>query len=292
MPRSIGEILPEPPREPASSNRFSRPPAIASKSQQNPLLVLGKITAILDAFSPARPSMTLGEIQHATRLPMSTVQRLVSNLLATEILERTDTQIRLGVKISIWATAATKRHDILAVVTPILAEVREITGESVSFFRVERGFRVCVALAETKHALRHHLYVGMAIPLRAGAVSQVLLAWNPELAERVLAGPAEEHTQCTGSDTPVRRELIARVKTAGYAASAGDLREGASELAAPVFSSSADLIGALAVSGPALRITSEQCRNWADLLLNSAERITRTMGGRVPTQVRDSAGKA
>ena len=47
----------------------------AASSKQQPLLVLGKITEILDAFSLAHPEMTLGEIQQATGLPTSTVQR-------------------------------------------------------------------------------------------------------------------------------------------------------------------------------------------------------------------------
>ena len=38
----------------------------ASSSKQQPLLVLGKITEILDAFTLTRPEMSLGEIQQAT----------------------------------------------------------------------------------------------------------------------------------------------------------------------------------------------------------------------------------
>ena len=52
----------------------------AGSSKHKPLLVLGKITEILDAFSLAKPSMTLGELQQATGLPTSTVQRLVTNM--------------------------------------------------------------------------------------------------------------------------------------------------------------------------------------------------------------------
>ena len=47
----------------------------AGSSKHKPLLVLGKITEILDAFSLAKPSMTLGELQQVTGLPTSTVQR-------------------------------------------------------------------------------------------------------------------------------------------------------------------------------------------------------------------------
>ena len=64
--------------------------------KQQPLLVLGKITEILDAFSFDRPAMTLGEIQQSTGLPTSTVQRLVTNLVQQGFLDRGGDRIRIG----------------------------------------------------------------------------------------------------------------------------------------------------------------------------------------------------
>jgi len=40
----------------------------AASPKQQPLLVLGKITEILDAFSLAHTDMTLGEIQQQIRI--------------------------------------------------------------------------------------------------------------------------------------------------------------------------------------------------------------------------------
>ena len=40
-----------------------------SSGKQQTLLVLNKITEILNAFTLTRPAMTLGEIQQATGLP-------------------------------------------------------------------------------------------------------------------------------------------------------------------------------------------------------------------------------
>jgi hypothetical protein len=72
----------------------------SAASKQQPLLVLGKITEILDAFTLAHPDMTLGEIQQATGLPTSTVQRLVSNMVAQGLLDRKGDRIRVGVRMS------------------------------------------------------------------------------------------------------------------------------------------------------------------------------------------------
>ena len=158
----------------------------AGSSKQQPLLVLGKITEILDAFSLSRPSMTLGEIGQATGLPTSTVQRLVSNMVAQRLLDRVGDQIRIGARMAYWAATAVKDLDVLSVVNPVLKEIRDKTGETACFFKVEQTFRVCVAVAETHHALRRDMYVGKVIPLHAGSASRVLLAWNPDLADQIL----------------------------------------------------------------------------------------------------------
>lgn len=254
----------------------------AGSSKHQPLLVLGKITEILDVFSLARPSMTLGEIQQATGLPTSTVQRLVSNMAAQRLLDRVGDQVRIGARMAYWAASAVKDLDVLSVVNPVLKEIRDKTGETASFFKVEQGFRVCIAVAETRHALRRDMYIGKIIPLYAGSASRVLLAWNPELAERILASPLEPLTDGTVTSPEELRKFIGRAKADGYAITTGEREDSASGLSAPVFDSAGDVVGAVTISGPTLRMSREQCEAWVDLLVGYAEQVTRTIGGRVP----------
>jgi DNA-binding IclR family transcriptional regulator len=251
-------------------------------SKQQPLLVLGKITEILDAFSLARPSMTLGEIQQATRLPTSTVQRLVSNMVAQGLLDRAGDQIRIGVRMAYWAATAMKDIDVLSVVNTVLKEIRDKTGETACFFRVEQNFRVCVAVAETHHALRREMHVGIIIPLHVGSASRVLLAWNPELAEKILAAPLEPLTEGTVTSPDELRALIGQARADGYAITTGERVDSASGLSAPVFDSAGDVLGALTISGPTIRMPREQCEAWVELLVGYAEQVTRTIGGRIP----------
>ncbi|MCG7597044.1 IclR family transcriptional regulator [Mycobacterium sp. PSTR-4-N] len=251
-------------------------------SKQQPLLVLGKITEILDAFTLERPAMTLGEIQQATGLPASTVQRLVSNMATQGLLDRAGDQIRIGVRVAYWAATATKDLDVLSVVNSVLKEIRDKTGETACFFKPERDFRVCVAIAETHHALRREMYVGHIIPLHAGSASRVLLAWNPELAERILAGPLEQLADGTVTSPDELRQLVAQARADGYAITAGEREDSASGLSAPVFDAAGDILGAVTISGPTLRMSRAQCEEWVDLLVGYAEQITRTIGGRVP----------
>lgn len=246
------------------------------------LLVLTKITEILNAFTLAQPAMTLGEIQHATGLPTSTVQRLVSNMVAHGMLDRVGDQIRIGIRMSYWAATARKDVDVLAVVNPVLKEVRDKTGETACFFVVEQNFRVCVAVAETHHALRRDMYVGKVIPLHVGSAARVLLAWNPDLAARILAGPLEQMTEGTVTSPEALAGLIAQTKADGYAITTGEREDSASGLSAPVFDSAGDILGAITISGPTVRMPRAQCEQWVDLAVGYAEQITRTLGGRPP----------
>ncbi|MHC9293263.1 IclR family transcriptional regulator [Mycobacterium sp. LTG2003] len=255
---------------------------VDSSGKQQTLLVLTKITEILNAFTLARPAMTLGEIQQATGLPTSTVQRLVSNMVAQGMLDRVGDQIRIGIRMSYWAATARKDIDVLAVVNPVLKEVRDKTGETACFFTVEQNFRVCVAVAETHHALRRDMYVGKVIPLHVGSASRVLLAWNPDLARRILSAPLEPMTEGTVTSADELAGLVAAARADGYAITAGEREDSASGLSAPVFDSAGDILGALTLSGPTVRMPREQCEAWVDLVVGYAEQITRTLGGRPP----------
>ncbi|MGW5645291.1 IclR family transcriptional regulator [Saccharopolyspora sp. NPDC003752] len=250
---------------------------------QRPLLVLGKIAEILNAFTLRQPSLTLREIQQVTGLPQSTVQRLVTNLVAHGFLDRAEDRFRLGVQMAYWGAAAGKDLDVLGVVNPVLKDLRDATGETACFFRVEGEQRVCVAVAETHHALRRAMSVGDIAPITVGSSGRVLLAWNPGLAERVLDAELPRLTESTVTDRDELHRLIRQTAAEGYAITVGERVDGASGLAAPVFDSAADLIGAVMVHGPTLRMPYEKCVEWVDVLVEHAERITRALGGRYPS---------
>ncbi|TKG71018.1 IclR family transcriptional regulator [Prauserella endophytica] len=246
------------------------------------MLVLGKITEILNAFTLKRPSLTLREIQQSTGLPASTVQRLVTNLVANGFLDRADDGFRIGVRMAYWAAAAAKDFDVLAVVNPVLKDRRDVTGETACFFRAEGEHRVCIAVAGTHHALRREMSVGRIAPITVGSSGRVLLAWNPDLAEKVPQHEPPQLTDSTVTDRGELRRLIKQTVADGYAITVGDASTAPRASRPPVFDSAADVVGALMIQGPALRMPYEKCVERVDVLVEQAERITRALGGRFP----------
>ncbi|MCW2295382.1 IclR family transcriptional regulator [Rhodococcus erythropolis] len=253
-----------------------------SNPTRSPLLVLGKISEILDAFTFDRPSLTLSGIHIATGIPTSTVQRLVTNMVSQGFLDRNGDQIRIGTRMAYWAATATRDLNVLAVVNPILKEIRDVTGETACFFRVEQNYRVCVAVAETHYALRREMHVGKIIPLTVGSAGRVLLAHSPELAANILSRKLEPMTEVSITDADTLRAVLTETLSDGYAITTGEREVGASGLSAPVFDSAADIIGALTISGPTFRMPQAQCESWVDLIVSQAQKTTRTLGGRYP----------
>lgn len=247
-----------------------------------PLLVLGKIRGILDAFSLTRPVLTLSEIRSATGYPTSTVQRLVANLVAEEFLDRQEDKFRIGVNLAYWAAPATRGLNQLDVIRPVLNALRDITGETTSVFRLEGHYRVCVAMAETRHSLRREMHVGKILPLHAGSAGRVLLAWNPAVADAAMAETLERLTEHTITDPVKLQAELGQTRRDGYAVTSDERDEGATGLAAPIFDANGDVMGALSVSGPSLRVTATKWPEWVDPLAAAAEQATRLIGGRRP----------
>lgn len=249
-----------------------------------PLLVLKKITAILDAFSLLRPELTLAEIRAETGLPHSTVQRLVTNLVQEGMLDRRDDHYRIGIRMTHWAAPARQGLDFLELLTPVLRRLRDELGETVCIFRESQGSRVCVALAETRRLLRRAVEVGDLMPLHAGSAGRVLLAWKPELAEKVYESGLRSMTEQTITDAASLDAAVAKTRADGFAITTGERVSGASGLSAPIFGPRGELYGALTVMGPAMRMPYDVCASWIEPVVAAAAEATRLIGGTLPAE--------
>lgn len=250
--------------------------------KQTNLLVLGKITAILDAFTLARPELSLAEIREETKLPASTVQRLVANLVAVGFLDRGDNTYRIGVRMAYWAAPASQGAELVTLAQPELEALRDLVGESVALFRESSGHRVCVALAETRERLRIHMRVGSVFPLHAGSSGRVILARTPGLLDQVLQGELRPLTTGTITDPDTLVAAVRRAAADQYAMTHDERETGSSGVSAPVYGTRGELLGALNIFGPSSRLTEQRLNELAPTVIEGAERLTRIMGGRHP----------
>lgn len=218
--------------------------------------VLDKAVQVLDTLE-AGPT-TLAGLVAATGLSRPTAHRLAVALEHHRLVSR-DIQGRfvLGPRLSELSAAAGEDR-LVAAAGPVLARLRDITGESAHVFRRQGEVRICVASAERQSGLRDSVPVGTAYTLDGGAPSQVLLAWEE---------PAVINAFASGELTRVG---LARVRKAGFAESAGEREAGVAAVAAPVRGPSGAVVAALAISGPIERLTLHPGRVHAPAVVAAA----------------------
>jgi DNA-binding IclR family transcriptional regulator len=226
--------------------------------------VLDKAAVVLGALE-AGPS-TLAQLVSATGLARPTAHRLAVALEHHRLVGR-DMQGRfvLGSRLAELASAAGEDR-LLASAGPVLAALRDHTGESAQLFRRQGDQRICVAAAEPPMGLRDSIPVGSSLTMLAGSAAQVLLAWEePDRLHRGLQGARFTATALSG----VRRR--------GWAQTVSEREPGAASVSAPVRGPSGRVVAAISISGPIERISRQPGRLHAPAVTAAAAKLSEVL---------------
>lgn len=226
--------------------------------------VLDKAALVLSALE-AGPATLAGLVQ-STGLARPTAHRLAVALEHHRLVAR-DVQGRftLGPRLGELSTAAGEDR-LLAAAGPVLARLRDITGESAQLFRRQGDQRICVAAAERPSGLRDTIPVGSQLTMAAGSAAQILLAWEePERLHRGL------------QNAVFSAAALSSIRRRGWAQSVAEREPGVASVSAPVRSPSGKVIAAVSVSGPLERLTRQPGRMHAPAVAAAAERLSESL---------------
>jgi DNA-binding IclR family transcriptional regulator len=76
--------------------------------------------------------------------------------------------------------------------------------------------------------------------------------------------------------------VLERVRRDGYATAADELEDGLSAIAAPVYGPTGEVVAALSVSGPTLRLTRKRVAELAPILVQEARALGERLANRSP----------
>lgn len=234
--------------------------------QHSGIGVIDKAAAILGtvAESPA----ALADLVETTGLPRATAHRLAVALEVHRLLARdVDGRFVLGPRLGELAAAVP--DPLVATAGPVLAWVRDESGESAQLYRRDGDVRVCIAAAERVSGLRTTVPLGARLPLTAGSGAQVLCAWltATDLADVLHRAEFTERT-------------LAEVRRRGWAHSVAQREAGVASVSAPVRSpAGGDVIAAISISGPIERLGRAPGPRYAPILVSGARRLTAALSG-------------
>ncbi|MDJ0346932.1 helix-turn-helix domain-containing protein [Streptomyces sp. H10-C2] len=226
--------------------------------------VLDKTSLIIDALE-AGPA-TFAEIADTTGLARSTVHRLALALEQLRLLSR-DRQGRfvLGSRLG-ERSAEDCRTPRLSAAGPVLNWLRDTTGTSARLYRRVGPVRVCLMSAEPSGAAGIDGPTGAAFPMKSGAASQVLLAWE---------GPDQLYRGLLGAQ--FNAATLAGVRRQGWAQSINGQPARTVSVAAPVRSPGNRVVAAIALSGPVELLSRHPVRSYGRTVMNAALRLGQEM---------------
>ena len=162
------------------------PEAESPSSPQEPVGVTAVTRALrlLEAFGMSEAHLTLAELSRRTGMHKTTALRIARTLASDNYLvQKEDGSWRLG-RAAGWLGACYQAtFDVHDVVEPVLRDLTVQTGESASFYVREGNQRTCLARVDGPRTIRHHVRVGLGLPLELGAPGRVILAFSGEAGE-------------------------------------------------------------------------------------------------------------
>ena len=237
--------------------------------------------AVLEAFTPERPSLALSEVARRAALPLTTTHRLLAELCAAGALERDgDGTYRIGLRLWEIASLAPRGVPLREAALPFLEDLYEVTHENAQLGVREGHDVVYIERIAGRRAVGVLTRVGGRFPLHASGIGLVLLAHAPESVQRgVLEGPLRRFTDHTITDPARLRRVLAEVRRDGVAVSDRQVTDDALSVAAPITDARGEVIAALSVVAAASGAVAERL---APAVRASALGTSRALSARRP----------
>ncbi len=232
---------------------------------------------ILRLLSQAGPDgQRLSDIADAASLPRPTAHRILRMLAAEGFVEHDAAarRYRLGLTLFLVAARAGAPAALRDLSRPALLRLTASLGETV-FLLVHNGYdAVCIDRSAGPLPIRSFTGdIGGRVPLGLGQGSTAILACLPaEEQEEIIHHNLPLIHELGGSDEPILRAEIQRVRKEGYSIMPGVL-PGMAGLGVPVLDREGRAVAALSIGTTTDRLGPERCRLVADLLKKEAGNI-------------------
>jgi DNA-binding IclR family transcriptional regulator len=244
---------------------------IAAKNKTKPsnlIQTIERAMVVLDVLSKNSKGISLGDLAATVHLPKGTTHRLLSSLSYFDLV-RQESETRkysLGFKLVELASILLEQIDIRKEAEPFITKLSRETKETVYLVILDRTEVVYIERVESDDSdlgLKAMSKVGQRNAANSCSVGKALLAHLPlaELEEIIRDMPLVQKTENTLTDPEQLKEHLQTVRTRGYAIDDEESEKGIRCVAAPIFNERGQVIAAISISGPAIRMTRQRIQD-------------------------------
>lgn len=244
--------------------------------------VLRRAARVLDVLAAAPEPLSIRRVAERAGLSKSAVQRLLTDLVATDLAAQDQVTRRygLGPRTLALGMAYQRRVDLRRVALPHMLRLCQATGETAGI-SVGLGDQLLhLEQVESPSRLRALFDIGRPLPLWFGAPARLLLAVRSDEEVHRIASERVT-TDLTPVDPPTPDDLVRevrRVRATGVAAAFEETLPGVNTVSVPVWGADGALAGMLSVTAPSARLPSARVEELLPDLQASATAISTDLG--------------
>jgi DNA-binding IclR family transcriptional regulator len=239
---------------------------------------------LLKEFRHGQRDLGVTELSRRLGMAKSTVHRILATLTAEGLLEREPSTgtYRLGLAMYDLGANVPIHRDIHQVALPVMESLRQRTQESAHIAVRDGREVVYVERVESQQAVRTFMRIGHRNSAHCTSTGKVLLAFLPqEQLDSLLEGwELEPKTDRTITDHEMLRADLKRVRSRGYGTNVNEGQYGVASVAAPIRDSRGEVLAALSLVGPTMRISQRSLRQFAGMVVEGADTVSERLGYR------------
>jgi len=231
------------------------------------------LVRVLESEEP----VALAELASASGIPKSTASRLVSALERQGLVEQDGERGRLrpGPAILRVAERSMLERSILELARPSLDALGSATGETINLAVPGPNGVEHIAQVESRHFLGAGQWLGRSADYHCTANGKVFMAFG---RAPLPPAPVAALTPRTITDLARLRAELAAVRRADFAAAVEELEIGLAAIAAPVRGAGGQVVAALSITGPTVRMTRRRIADVKPILIEEAGTLSRRLG--------------
>jgi len=253
----------------------------ADKGTSSQMLSFSKMLGVLDCFSRDDRALSVLSIAERTRLPRTTVHRIVGSLKALGLIEqdRDREKYRLGLKLFELGNTVLANMDVQREASDSIVTLVNKSGLSVHL-GVFDGFEiVMVERANSKVGQVNRVVTLESAAAYCSATGKAALAFQPEpVVERILAHGLRAFTSNTITDPDELRAELELTRRRGYSFDDCEYEDWRRCVAAPIRNAGGRVFASISVTGKKENFTEQTIPLYAAMVVEQADKISRRLG--------------
>lgn len=234
-------------------------PAKTTSTQYN--AAVERALTILELLA-SKGALGVGEIAKELGLAKSTAHRLLETLRSKHFVEQIEAleKYSIGLKSIEVGMYGLRNWNLVDIAAPYLKQLAADLNETAFLAVYDQGEIVYLYKAEGNQAVSTNAQLGTRKPIHCTSLGKAIVAnFHIEEVERILAEKGmRKFTDRTITDRQTFFEELSKVRQQGFAMDHGEVEEGLTCFAVPIFNYTGKAIAAISIAGPSERMIAKQ----------------------------------